>query len=516
MVEKAVILANHRRLGLTQDATIAACISAITMILMFYRLDSVPAFFYDEGYFGQIAKNFALYGQYGSIFYEGYVPAQLSVGPTVLLPVSAVYKIFGVGIWQSRLIVGIAGACASLLIYYLGREMRNPLAGLLAWAFTLPLFMQYRLLLGEVPAICFLLAGVWCWRNAMRTNATFSAIAAGLAFGMMLVSKPQMLLTAPAFAVTIFANWYYYRCWSLRFMFWMLVMIPLPEILSILFQATNLGWNTYWSYILFDLTQTSGSTVFPRVWGLALRSEGAAEVVRILLLGVPCLLWALTWCRERSGDSLIKLWLITTAITTLIWFVLLSPGWNRYRLLADILIFFFVAGVVVELLNRIYIKRRLTHASLCLILTSAAIVIILPALVFLRYMQTTPGTDVIDIAAAVQRHVAREALIETYEWPVDVLTSHRYHHPSVIVHNPRVDYYLLGEKMPPPIYEFWRNEPAYLVTGPMGLGLQAYPQPFLDQCATLLDEYNMYALYQLAEPACFDRVLQQQSNMNSR
>lgn len=477
-------------------------LTIVTAPCFFYGIESWPVFFYDEGYFGQIAKNTARYGVYASRFFDGYTPAQLSVGPVVLLPVAAVYELFGIGIWQSRVLIALSGVCCLLLAYKLAQALSGQFAACVAWfAITTQILFFSRGLFGEVPAICFCFAGLWCWYRAMQRTSLVSAVCAGLAFGMMLVAKPQMAILLPAFGLATVANWLHYHCFSARTMFVMWLVLPVPFILSIIFQAVNLGWTAYGNYILLDLLSSSGASVFPNQKGMIFGSQDAAGAWVALAVGIPCLIWQCYKARERTPRGLLLGTIATGTAISLCWYLFLSPGWPRYGVASYTLIAFLGALTSADAVNWIYRRRSLRfQQSLAQIfgLTSAGTLSLLQII----YMpQSSVGA--IDISKSIDSTVQQGELIETYEWPVDFLTNQFYHHPSLIDHNPRVIKFIFEEATEVPTYEFWKFEPRYLVNGPMGKLMRAYPQAVLARCGTLVASSGDYQLYRLRDKACF-------------
>ena len=494
-----------RRMG-TWAQTTQVVLAVLSISVLLFRLESVPAFFYDEGFFAQIAKNTILYGQYGSIFYQDVVPAQLSVGPTVLLPVAAVFHFFGIGIWQARIVGAVAGFLTLLLLYAISAKLYNARSGIIVWLLALSTLQLYsRGLYGEVPALCFFLAAIWCWWRSMEFESIVSAGIAGLALGMMLVSKPQMLLLAPAFVVAIGANLAYHRCWRLRSILVMTLAVPLPIVLSVLFQAQSLGWDVYWSYIFYDLTHSTQASVAPASLGLIFRQrDRAIETLRNLAVGIPCLLLSLRDCRERSPRGLIRTTLLVATVIWLSWFIVYSPGWHRYGFPGYLLLDLFLAARLSALAGWLPTRLPERHQRWPMTVLEIALVILIP-IRLLAALASSAADPLPTLVAAIERRVEPDAVIESYEWPVDTLSNRRFHHPSLAEHLPRVRHILFAERGALPTYDFWTYEPDYLVRGPMGLGMQAYPQSLLDKCGELIEEHGPYSLFRLADRDCFLR-----------
>src|SRR6476659_8787748 len=101
---------------------VIAIIAIYSVFLMFWRLDVYPAPSFDEGAFLKVAKNYALTGNYAdfSLGEERFTGAVVSTGPTVIVPVAIVYKIFGPSIALGRVISGLYTLGLLGMILWLG------------------------------------------------------------------------------------------------------------------------------------------------------------------------------------------------------------------------------------------------------------------------------------------------------------------------------------------------------------------------------------------------------------
>lgn len=507
---------------------------SIAGFILFYNLANTPAFFFDEGIFGQVAKNTIEHGVYANRVSEEFIPTHLSVGPTVLLPVAATYAIAGVGIWQTRLVVGIAGLLTLLLYYQLHVRQYNQATALFSTSLVLSfLFAEHRQLYGEIPAIGFLLAGIWCWYRAMRHDSSVSAMCAGLALGAMVVCKPQFLLVGAAFLGAFIANWFYYRCWSVRVFTWMALMFPIPLVLSLAYQIGMLNWHTYWSHTLYELNTTSGVSVFSSEIGSFFATNHFHTRKFELFLGLVFLFVSVKDCRERNVRGLVTCTLLLLAIISLVWYTLISPGWSRYGILGYALLYGFSSARILEAIR--FAQKRVEERYTAESVRNLAIIRFVPSLSVLflmlpRILHALPeivvivcfpliisyhlviapaqNDDLLALSTTIENVVPPGKRIESYEWTLDVLTTGRhYHHPSLEVRNTHVRYYVLHQGSPPPVYAFWHYHPDFLVSGPMA-GNAAYPYDYLDQCAEHLVTHGEYTLYQLQGAECFEQVSQ--------
>ncbi len=152
----------------------------------------------DEAHNAYTARNLALYG---ALKVDDYVP--FVVYPLVNVLLALVFKLFGVGFVQLKLVSLLAGVLAILVMYLLVKEESGPVAGLLAAfgiAVCYPLVMYSRLGLVESVQILFLLAtGLFFVRGLKRPRQM--AISGLFAAGAALFVKVSGVFVLPAVAL---------------------------------------------------------------------------------------------------------------------------------------------------------------------------------------------------------------------------------------------------------------------------------------------------------------------------
>src|SRR5262245_17583307 len=81
--------------------------------------DAVPSAWWDEGWLLLIARNWVEKGHYGR-FVDG-LPSPLNPtnGFPVIAPVALGFQLFGIGVWQGRILMAPFSLGAMILIYYL-------------------------------------------------------------------------------------------------------------------------------------------------------------------------------------------------------------------------------------------------------------------------------------------------------------------------------------------------------------------------------------------------------------
>src|SRR5262245_59635958 len=200
---------------------------AAVIFLAIYRLADYPTTWFDEGSHLHVPKTLLRFGVYADYSSDGfrYFGPTLGVGPTVMLPIAAVFKIFGIGLVQARLVIVAYLFGALYLFYRLARTLDNGTVAGLGLAFlvtsrSIALLETGRQVLGEVPALCFLLGAFLVWFSAWDGQRDRLVIA-GLLFGAAVITKYQILLAiAPALAAAFVLNVAYYRAAPARVFIW--------------------------------------------------------------------------------------------------------------------------------------------------------------------------------------------------------------------------------------------------------------------------------------------------------
>lgn len=162
----------------------------------------------DETHHLIVAKNLADIGRYASgnpeAGYRDFDPFD-SIGPVGIVPAALTMRAFGNEVVPVRVLMALALAAVVLLLYLL---FRPPFGSTVAWGVWLvPMVFSSvylgRTFYGEVPAMMFLLLGLLCWRRSIGGTGVPWAFLAGCCFGLMILVKAILLLSACAFAVVI-------------------------------------------------------------------------------------------------------------------------------------------------------------------------------------------------------------------------------------------------------------------------------------------------------------------------
>lgn len=451
---------------------------AALAFLALHNLTAYPVIWFDEGAHLLLPKNLVRVGEY-----RGYAGPTVGVGPTVMLPIAAAFYAFGVGLLQARLVmVGFLFA-AVFAHYRLARRLggwRLALLAtvLLASARGVSLFEYGRQVLGEVPAYAFLAGGLSVWFGAWERGGWRRLGLAGVLLGLAVVTKPQFAIAlVPGLAVA-----------------WLVALRRLPLRLLVLPGfAAALACAAWGAFLLFGLHSTPPQEFVGAVRVLADSSalisspERCLQALRTtfgprMYLGllVPALVYAVV-CARRGGRNEAE-WVVITAIVlaNLTWFVLASVGWPRYAFVAAALGGLWVARSFED--GAAWLRARAAGRALRtapFLLLGAVIVV--PMVRPVRDVISPPPDASLAMAAYLDAHVPRDALIETWEPEMAFRTDHRYHLPLPRLQAAVVNHMWLGG---PPVrheYDALAQNADYILIGDYGHLSGAYPSKRLQR-----------------------------------
>lgn len=497
----------NRRSGRVLYAVAAAGL----LFLALFNLRDYPTTWFDEGSHLHVPQTLVRFGEYADYSSDGfrYYGPTIGVGPTVLLPIAAVYKVFGVGLLQGRLVIAAYLVLAVWLFFLLARSLGGVVFAGIAVALllsspTVAFVETGRQVLGEVPAMAFLLAGLLVWFSAWECRGGRLTLA-GLLLAAAAVTKYQNLLVlAPTLLIAWVANAFYYRTARHR-----VFLIP-----GIIVASTFAAWQAILVLYL------GPSTAAENFAALREASAGAAaafspelmkQAVRQLLSFQTyggALLVAIAYgatqsfSRTRQSQQWSILFLLVAC--NLVWFVVASIGWPRYAFTGLVIAALFVARLFVDLLAHLMPAdlnwRRWLSAGtyglplaisvwlLAFVMTGMAAT----ALPVLRPPDNAPAA----MAEYLNRTVPHDALIETWEPELGALTAHNYHYPPSRLLAVAVRHIWLRGPAPSVQYKLPENAlPPYVVVGAFSRWVALYPTSTLErdyQRVTTIGEYELY------------------------
>ncbi len=472
-----------------------------TVVLVFFNLTDYPTPWYDEGSHLHVPKTLLQYGQYADYSSEGfrYYGPTIGVGPTVMLPITAMFAAFGVGLLQARVVMGLYLLAALATFFALGRVLSGPRVAWVATALLLgsggvELLFHGRQVLGEVPGLFFACAGLALWLGEWERASVRRLLAVGALLGLAVVTKSQyFIVIAPALAAGWVLNLVYYRAVPQRvFIVPGLVVGALFAIWQVVV-VVALGPGAFTDNLaLYREATASAATVFSR----DLMERGLRELLSLkVYLGwlIPIVLYgtAIALPRNRDGQRWGQVVLLIGI--NLVWYVVASVSWIRYAFLGLSFSALLAARFFSDLTDGYRIDLRGLWASwragaadwparalrIALLGWLGAMIVVPLARVALPIMRP-PFNAPAAMAAYLNAEVPADALIETWEPEMGFLTNHRYHFPPQTYLYRSVSYIWAGGPAPSEGYTFVADEqPDFILAGEFSKYVHFYPEEWL-------------------------------------
>lgn len=475
----------------------------LTLTLLLVHQPRVPAPWFDEGLNLSTAATLAGSGLYALPDTRGplVLDPAIQTGPTVLVPVALALRLFGNDVLQGRLVI-VAFALIAIVAYWrLAARLVGPWPALLALGLLLAgtpepraSFVQMsRQVLGEIPALAYLLIGLLIWLKAVehRSPSLAPLILSGLAWGIAMLTKSQVLITLPAAlaAVALLDRCYYRQAG------WRAFLVP-----GLVAGASIGAW--YGAQLLL-----AGPEVFQQ--NAAVLREGS----RLHVLGLnpahwrnalgtiwstgywiwafPALGWALWRARGRSFACFQHAAVLSVAVVMLAWFVALSIGWGRYLFFPAILAPIWLAGLLCRL-GAVGTPRWRILAPAAVTALSA-LYLLVNGQHLARALVTADDSGYFAMRDYLATRVPPDALIESWEWEHSIAARQPIHHPPIEVTNAYTAYIMSRRTPPGDLYDPFQARPAYILTGPFSTLTGVYG-PAIEQCGLVQAAFGAYAL----------------------
>jgi hypothetical protein len=508
--------------GITSGQRIFLIVTAgLFVFLALYNLADFPRTWYDEGSHLHVPKTlvrFGVYADYSSEGFDYYVPA-MGVGPTVLLPIAFVFKLFGIGLVQARLVM-VAYLIGTTLVFF--RLVRDLGGSKLAWIATGLLlscrgisFLEYgREVLGEVPGLFFLVVGLLLWFRAWNKPSWLRLLEVGGLFGLSMITRNQNSVTILIMLLLAWlANLVYYRTTRQRNF-----IVP-ALIAGFCFAAWQfapilyLGWEKG-SETLGLLRETAAGAAM--ILSPELVKRGLAQLLDLhVYLGmlVPALAYGIlvSLARRREGQQWGILFLLIAS--NLAWYLFATVSWLRYAFLGLAFASLFVARLFSDLTDSFQFDAQawltnwrnretiISRDSLHVAMLAWLGVMIVAPLGQTAYEIVFPPTNApMVMTAYLDDHIPSGVLIETWEPELGFLTDHNYHFPPPSLLPKAVAFVWRNQAPPSDYYDFvQRTYPAYVLVGEFARWVKLYPMDVLASRYKLVTSIGGYELYVLNE-----------------
>jgi hypothetical protein len=488
----------------------------LTIALALWRLEAAPPLWWDEGWTLCEARSWTELGHYGCLMEGKPGPSILSASFTVVAPIALSFRLFGVGIWQARIVGVLFTAGAMGLLYCLANRLYNRSVAIATLVILLlipnaglhPVAVGKQVL-AEMPALFFLLGGYAVFFLTMRNSLWFLPLVFGC-WGIALITKAQVM---PFWATSLFVP----------------LAIALPKrrwrvvgLLGVVFSGSLAAYRLLLSGQRFLLR---GNTLgrdpvngLYDVTALVLDSSVRLDVLRFaLIVGLPLLLglgyatwkWVRNYRKSDLNDAaeLVRLMLLALAGSWFAWYALLSIGWDRYLFPVVFIGSPLIASFFHDLTDGFNLTATIKVAAMALaeqrfqqlvkpvIGVSFLLVMTVSATGFFQLYFGSGDMSVLQVTRFFNTATPSGAMIETYDSELFLLLDRPYHYPPAQLHVELNRRTFLRQDVPIN-YDPLAADPDYLVVGPFSRMWRLY-EPILETGAfRLLQTYGRYEVYE--------------------
>ncbi|MBN2500164.1 MAG: glycosyltransferase family 39 protein [Anaerolineales bacterium] len=470
-----------------------------------YHQPYVPATWLDEGFVLQGATNLVDYGEYAMMSSEGFRILDqplIANGPGVVLPITLIFKLFGVGLLQARLVV-VAFLLVFVMLYYLSvRKLFGETAAVLALLLLLAvpregIFYYGRLALGNVPALAYFLAGFLLLLHSYDDNGFRSAIGAGLFFGLAMVTKGQFGLILPALMALIVFDWVFFKRLNLKKSALTFGVAVAMMGLWFLIQFYMVGFENIDQHLA---SIRSSSEVTVSAFRIERIPTNLWYLVRsgYVLFVLPGLVYATVQLFKRRDRR--QLFLVIFILGWTAWNVIATVGWPRYLftpyVLGLVLTGKFLADLVASIQSEGIGKGSALAWGRNLLVAGIAIGAVYAFGVQVVELFSTPDDSAQVFSSYLEEHIEEGALVESWEWQLDILADVNYHHPPNDLVDKQTAYIHYGDEFVTNYNPFY-YQPEYLIIGPFSKGMTLYSQYIEAGCCQLVFQSGDYDLYKV-------------------
>ena len=487
----------------------------LVYFFVFHNLTRFPTPWFDEGSHLHVPKTLVRFGEYADISSDGfrYYGPTIGVGPTVMLPIAAVFKLFGVGLLQARLVMALYLLAAVYTFYRLTEHLSGKWVAWIALALLISsrsvLFLEYgRQVLGEVPGFFFLILALYLWFSKWNENDWKRLSLIGLFFGLAMITKYQYLLfLAPTLILSWGLDIFYYKTSTHR-------NFLIPGIVA----AGSFG---IWQVI--TLQYLGPATAIENLALLRASAEGAAFNFNLTQLAAnfgvlssravylealfPALIYGffISIPRNRDGQKSSVIFLLVAL--NLVWFVVASIGWIRYAVLGLTLSSIFIARLFSDITDGFKFDWSAGWFKSLFEVKNAyrfAVTLWLLAIIMIPMAKNVldialPGPNYAkQMSGYLDENVPQDSVIETWDPEMGFLTDHNYHYPPNALLAVAIDQVNYGGEPVQDRYDFLQTQtPEYLLMGEFSKWTEIYPYDYVQANYQLMQSFGDYDLYRL-------------------
>lgn len=199
------------------DIFLTVILFIIVIFLSTYKLTESPPTWMDEGIIIQTARSILSIGHpaipIAPNTYES--SGMITTSYPVTLPIAFVFKLFGIGLFQARLVMVIYLLLFFIFSFFILKRFISSEKYIISFIFILsfaPIYGHGKNVLGEVPGMLFFIVLLLIlYFHSVSNKSKWLPVLAGLSSGLFVVTKPIFILLIPAMFVAFIINKYWLR-----------------------------------------------------------------------------------------------------------------------------------------------------------------------------------------------------------------------------------------------------------------------------------------------------------------
>ncbi len=221
----------------------------------FATLTTKPKLWIDEAKSIELARNFAHLGkldiQTAPGEFSGFPQLLQSTGYPILVPLAAIFKMFGYGLTQARAYMVFWMVLSLLVVLLFSKNVfgkRDAIFSVLLISTFASFYDSGRTVVGEIPGFLFLIAGMY---TLLKKEAYYLT---GVLWGIAVVTKPSVFgLIVPAIFIVSILDWrsFFPKLWKIALgmapaaLAWIFLVLDNPFLKSAWISIFNFYQNPY-------------------------------------------------------------------------------------------------------------------------------------------------------------------------------------------------------------------------------------------------------------------------------
>ncbi|KKR66349.1 MAG: hypothetical protein UU06_C0002G0013 [Parcubacteria group bacterium GW2011_GWB1_40_5] len=308
-----------------------------------YKLTESPPTWMDEGIIIQTARAIADTGLSGIPVAPGVYESAgiVSTSYPVTYPIALVFKLFGPGLFQARVVMVVYLLLLFITVFFLLKRFISPKWYLFSFALFVtfaPLYGQGKNVLGEVPGMFFLFVFLITlyYQEKTKGDSAILPVISGLSAGLFVATKPIFILIIPAVVGALLLRWIWLKKSGVLFnhkqIFLFVFLVTLPVFLWFLVQFSGDSISTIFSHYTNPYKVEMGSVIWNNI---RLFFSDFQPVYFLSLLGVWVIAFVLRLWKKADIYFSECVALAFSLLVFLAFFR--TPGYYRYFFPAQVL-----------------------------------------------------------------------------------------------------------------------------------------------------------------------------------